>query len=210
MLVRRRLRSIGRDNRAVALIEFALALPLFLVAVLFGIEFANFCVVHMKMSQIAALVADNAARVRDSIDEADINEIMLGAKLYSGGYNVTTNGRIILSSVERNSKGGMYIRWQRCKGLKNWTSSYGVEGSGNNVATPTAIGPAGNQIMAIDGAPIMFVELSYDYTPIFSGKLIPNKTIKYTFAYTVRQRVDQVLKRASTATPQALCSVFSS
>ena len=205
-----RLAAIGRDTSATAIIEFAFMLPILVTVGLFGVEVSNYALVNMKLSQTALLVADNAARVRDSIDEADINEILLAAKLYGGGYNVTTNGRIILSSVERNSKGGMYIRWQRCKGVKAVTSSYGAEGSGNNAATPTAIGPAANQISAIDGAPIMFVELAYDYTPIFSSKLIPNTAIRYTAAYTVRQRVDQVLKRASTSTPQALCTAYDS
>ena len=205
-----RLAAIGRDTSATAIIEFAFMLPILVTVGLFGVEISNYAIVNTKMSQIALIVADTAARVRDSIDEADVNEVMLAAKLYGGGYNVTTNGRIILSSVERNSKGGMYIRWQRCKGLKTLTSSYGAQGSGYDVATPTAIGPAGNQISAIDGAPIMFVELAYDYQPIFSSKLISNTVIKYTAAYTVRQRVDQVLKRASTSTPQALCTVYDS
>ncbi len=40
-----------------------------------GVETANFAIANLRVSQIAALTADNAGRVRDAIDEADVNAI---------------------------------------------------------------------------------------------------------------------------------------
>ena len=48
---------------------------------LVGLETANFAMAHLRVSNIAMLTADNAARVRDSIDEADVIELFTGAKM---------------------------------------------------------------------------------------------------------------------------------
>ena len=64
-----------------ALIEFAFSLPVLLTLGLFGLETANFAMAHLRVSNIAMLTADNAARVRDSIDEADVIELFTGAKM---------------------------------------------------------------------------------------------------------------------------------
>ena len=77
---------------------------------------------HLRVSNIAMLTADNAARVRDSIDEANVIELLTGAKMTGDNIDFRQNGRIILSSIEPNTAGpdgtstGQWIRWQRCDG----------------------------------------------------------------------------------------------
>ena len=66
---------LRRDSSAVAYVEFALSLPAVLGLFIGGSELANLAIVHTRLSQIASATADNVARVRDRIDEADVNEI---------------------------------------------------------------------------------------------------------------------------------------
>ena len=61
------MRRLRRDERGVALIEFAISLPVLLILCMFGLEAANLALTHLRISQIAMLVADNASRVRTSI-----------------------------------------------------------------------------------------------------------------------------------------------
>lgn len=143
----RRLRSgltrLNGATRGVALTEFALALPLVLLAGLGGIETSNYVLTSMKLAQIAQSVADNAGRYRQALDEGDVNEIMVGAKLMGDKIGLAGNGRIILSDLEQRTNtdgsGGagptspgnpsgfrQWIRWQRCAGALNRPSSYGV------------------------------------------------------------------------------------
>ena len=208
----RLLRRLHRDENGVQLVEFAISIPVLLTLGLGGIEVANFAIASIRCSQISMMVADNAGRVRDSIDEADINEIMVGAKLMGSGVKFAQNGRIILSSVEQNAaKNGQWIRWQRCAGAKNATSSYGVQDAGKNDASLQAIGPAGNQIAAASGTAVMYVEVVYDYQPIVSNRILGGRTLRYNGAFNVRQRTDQSLKNAGslpTASTQA-CNIFS-
>lgn len=207
---------LRRDASGIAMTEFALSLPILISLTFVGIETANFTLANLRASQIALMVADNAGRVRTSIDEADINEVMVGARLAGENMEFGQNGRIILSSLEPNGLAapdtGQMIRWQRCFGVKNATSSYGQEGDGaTNPSMATGMGPAGQKIQAMNGAAIMFVELVYDYEPIMTDAFFQPRTIRYTAAYTVRERASNTLSNLSNMTDsqKRLCSNFS-
>lgn len=205
------LARLRRDERGIQLIEFAISLPVLLTLGLGGIEVANFAIASIRCSQIAMTVADNAGRVRTSIDEADVNEVMVGAKLIGKGIKFSENGRIILSSLEQNEgKTGQWIRWQRCSGKKSAVSTFGVEGKGKTDSTLPSMGPTGNKIAALPGTAVMFVEVVYDYQPIVANRILGQRTLSYTSAFNVRQRTDPTLKNASrlTTAQKSDCSVF--
>ena len=61
-----RLKTIGRDNSANALVEFAFAAPLVPGMGLLGTETAFYAITHMQISQIAMQVADSASRVGET------------------------------------------------------------------------------------------------------------------------------------------------
>jgi len=207
----RLLTRLRHDERGVQLVEFAVAIPVLLTLGLGGIEVANYSIASIRCSQIAMTVADNAGRVRSSIDEADVNEMMIGAKQIGKGVKFAENGRIILSSLEQNAaKNGQWIRWQRCAGKKAVTSSYGVEGAGKTDTSVQSMGPAGNQIAALSGTAVMFVEVVYDYQPIVSNRLLGNRTMRYVSAFNVRQRTDQTLKNGSSlpTAKTSACSLY--
>ncbi|WP_197277295.1 pilus assembly protein [Sphingomonas profundi] len=129
------------DERGAELISFALTLPVLLLMGLGGLEIASFGIANLRVSQIAMTAADNAGRVRDQITEGDINEIMTGAKFVGRSIGFADHGRIIISSLEsrtdvsgNNPNNYQWIRWQRCAGAKNASSSYGTpETSGGAV-----------------------------------------------------------------------------
>jgi hypothetical protein len=228
---RRGLPRLWRDLKAcrsgLALTEFALALPVLLTLGLVGMEVAWLTLAHLKVSNIAMMTADNASRVRDSIDENDVNELFTGARLAGASMNFAARGRIILYSIEPNAANTrQWVRWQRCNGSKvvapsygrpktaagaditNGTEIFGTDrttvssnpSSANNVTT-TAIGPAGNQIAAQSGTAVMFAEVVYDYQPLMAGNLLGSITIRRNAAFNVRQRTDQSIKNASHITP---------
>lgn len=176
----RRLRALARDRSGVALLEFALTLPVLLTMGLAGAELANYIITKMRISQIALHLADNAARIgtgsqlqAKTISEADINDLLTGADLQSGELKLLTNGRVILSSIEPSTvnTANSRIRWQRCKGSKTWPSSYGTVANRTNV---TGIGPAGRQVAAPTDGVTMFVEVYYAYTPLIRTPYSPD------------------------------------
>ncbi|MFM5914300.1 MAG: TadE/TadG family type IV pilus assembly protein [Chakrabartia godavariana] len=209
-------RKLRDDTSGIAMTEFALSMPILLSLSFVGIETANYTLANLRASQIALMVADNAGRVRTSIDEADINEVMIGARLAGQNINLGTKGRIILSSLEPNGLAapntGQMIRWQRCFGAKNVTSSYGAEGDGTTSASMVSgMGPTGQKIAAMNGAAVMFVELVYDYEPIMPAAFFSPRTIRYTAAYTVRERASNTLSNLTNMSnsQKRLCTNFS-
>ena len=166
---------------------------------------------RMQISQIAMNTADNMSRVGlDSglslvqIREVDVNDSFAGAKIASGELAVTTNGRIILSSLETNSSGGQWIHWQRCKGAKVVNSAYGAQGTGITGTSFAGMGPATARVTAPAGAAVMYVEIYYDYQPLFpmlwsttpNGKTLgkvfnsAQQSISYGNAFIVRDNRD--------------------
>lgn len=209
-------RRLCNDASGIAMTEFALSFPILMSLSFVGIETANFTLANLRASQIALMVADNAGRVRTSIDEADVNEVMIGARLAGENIKLGTKGRIILSSLEPNGlpapNTGQMIRWQRCFGSKNVASSYGTQGAGSTDATMVdGMGSAGKKIAAMNGAAVMFVELIYDYDPIVPDAFFSPRTIRYTAAYTVRERASNTLSNFSgmSNTQKRLCTNFS-
>jgi hypothetical protein len=200
----------------VALTEFAMALPVLLTLGLVGLETANLAMAHLRVSNIAMLTADNAARVRDGIDETNVIELLTGAKMSGDSIRFRQNGRIILSSIEPNvpasgPSNGQWIRWQRCDGTRNVASRYGGEGTGRTTNVLQAVGPASNQVSASAGTAVMVAEVEYRYQPVVSDAIFgSNRIIRYESAFNVRQRTDQVMKNASNlpANQRRTCNYF--
>ncbi|HEU4969582.1 histidine kinase [Sphingomonas sp.] len=194
------IRELKADLGGIAAVEFALALPAVMGFGMYGIEVANLAQTHLRVSQAALALADNASRVGimtnlnvQQLREVDINDIIEGVRAQAKNLNLGVNGRITLSSLETNSSGGQWIHWQRCLGLKRgpgWDSSYKKEGEGITGTSFAGMGPAGKEVKAPPGAAVMFVEINYQYQPIIGAWLIGSPRITYTASYVVRDKRD--------------------
>lgn len=210
----RLLNALLSDSRAVAVTEFALSLPVLLTLGLVGLDTANYVITHMRISQVALHVADNASRVGEldvlvarTVREADINDVMTGAVQAAGGLDIASHGRIILSSLERNAAGGQWIHWQRCFGAKVHPSSYGKAGTGATGTAFTGMGEPGDLITAPSGDAVMFVEVAYDYQSISPFSVLDGREIVYTGAYVVRDPRDLTgIQQNNPAVTVASCS----
>jgi len=224
--VRRLCRNLKRDRSGVAMIEFAIALPLVLGVGCYGLETANLALINLRISQIALALADNASRVgaysgltSQQLREVDVNDIFAAARYQGNGIDLTTNGRIILSSLENvqqsyDTAAVQRIHWQRCLGLKNGTgydSSYGTTTTAaGTTATQTnagtaatnGMGDSGAQVNAPGGSGVMFVEINYLTEPLFGTWLTSPARIHYVATFIVRDRRDfsQIFNPSPTAT----------
>jgi Flp pilus assembly protein TadG len=194
----RGLGRLTRDTKGSALIELAISLPLLITLCITGAELTNYITVRMRVSQLALQLADNAARMGNgsllsakTVTENDINDILAGAQLQSGGLNLQKNGRVILSDLEPvanpNTTAKYKIVWQRCLGAKtSHPSSFGVAGNTNL----DGIGPAGQLVTAQDDNATMFVEVYYVYQPIVGLARFVNAPILEIASMSVRDRRD--------------------
>ncbi|MEM8694529.1 MAG: TadE/TadG family type IV pilus assembly protein [Pseudomonadota bacterium] len=192
------IKRLKKDDEGIALVEFAFSLPILLALIFGALETANYALAHLRVSQIAMTVADNAGRVDTAIDEANIYEVFAGAALVGESLDFNANGRIVLSSLQPNnlsgSDEGQMINWQRCMGqLTSVTPAYGVEDDGRtDDSLENGMGPAGNRITATTGTAVMFVEVTYNYRPLIPNLgMLGTRQIRYESAFNVRDRTNQ-------------------
>ncbi|MCB2058908.1 MAG: pilus assembly protein TadE [Novosphingobium sp.] len=179
------------DKSGVALIEFAVALPVFIVLGMYGTELAYMATVNMEVSQMANSIADNASRlgqtdnssVTPTVTETDIDSVMTGAIEQGSGISFEDNGRIVLSSLEVDSDTDeQYIHWQRCQGDLDEDSEYGEEGD----VVAEGMGQEGRRITAPSGSAVMFAEVYYNYSGIFGDMFVGDVQFKQEAAFIVR------------------------
>ncbi|SEK43125.1 hypothetical protein SAMN05216382_0395 [Sphingomonas palmae] len=205
--VRHNGRRLRRDRSGVALIEFAISLPIVLAIGCYGTETANLVLMHERINQIGLALADNASRVGNmqsdnssQLREIDINDALTAARIQGERWQVTQNARITVSSLEEHG-GKQYIRWQRCIGLKkgaNYDSRYGVATTDSGLqpwpAAPgkqvTGMGDAGAIVTAPPDSGVMFVEINYDYQPVVGAAWVPTSStlMHYNSAFVVRDK----------------------
>jgi Flp pilus assembly protein TadG len=235
------LRRLARDRRGLGLMEFALAFPLIFAAGGFGIELSYYALCQLDISQYALNLADHASRVGvvasngvSQLRETDINDVLQGAKLEGDPINLTTYGRVTLSSLENVSQSydantTQRVHWQRCMGLKkgvgydstygvakitagadapdNWTASADDQYAG--IARSAGMGDATAPVSAPADSGVMFVEINYDYQPLFGSIFLGAKKIHYVASFIVRDNRDfsQVSNPTPKATPST-CNLY--
>jgi len=195
MLIRRKPIELKSNESGVALTEFALTLPLFLILIMGGLEVTNLALVHLRLNHMAEATADNASRVSSQMDENDIAEIFAGLQKEGASIDFANKGDVVLSSVEDNkqtgSKKGQTIRWQRCLGKKKTPPAYGKEGKGkSDNALKDGIGPPGHQVAAQPGTAVMFAEVTYEYQPTIFAGVFGTRQLRYESAFNVRERTE--------------------
>jgi len=197
-ILKRRLAALRSDTSGLALIEFAASLPFILLLSLTGAELTHYATTKMRVSQVALHLADHMSRVgigslltARQVHEADINDALTGAGLQGGNLDIYTNGRVIVSSIEgetypTNPSGEYRVRWQRCRGNLSHNPSYGDAGDEDLAG----YGPVGRQVVAPENGAVIFVEVAYEYQPLFSDSAVPRVKMVEIAAMTVRDTRD--------------------
>jgi Flp pilus assembly protein TadG len=197
--IRETLARLRRDQSGLALVEFAYSLPIFIGLGMYGTETAHRSVATMQVSQAALALADNAGRLGQTgngnlaptIQESAVLETLAGTRLQTENLDLLANGRVILSSLEvrtvtdsNGTRQQQFIRWQRCKGTRAFTSAY-VNGINTSNAAFTGVGESGN-VRAVTNSAVMFVEIQYAYQPLFGDMFAGGVIVNQDAAFTIR------------------------
>lgn len=193
-------RRLLRDRSAVAMTEFAFALPIVLPAGMFGVEMSNFGITQLRLNQASIALADNASRVgidttlaTQQIREVDVNDVLLGFRMQTGDMNVAQFGRVTLSSLEVNANGGQWIHWQRCIGLragKGWDAADKEDTGKTGTTFPGMSNGGGRFVTAPPGSAVMYVEINYDYQPLIPGFFVGERKLRTVSSFIVRDKRD--------------------
>ncbi len=192
--VRRRWRRFRHDTEGVALVEFAMAFPVMLVAYCGTVDVAQMVMAKRKVTQLTLALADLTARV-PSVALPDVENIFNAAQAVMMPFD-GKNVKMVLSSVVIDANGVAKVCWSSQRNSQALTR-------GTTVTLPDSI--------RVPSTSVIMARASYEYTPVAGYVLTDSFTLGNDPIYT-RPRSGQAVGSASieqvvqTGTPP--CPIF--
>ncbi|MBI3446785.1 MAG: pilus assembly protein [Magnetospirillum sp.] len=167
-----RLKRLLRDQRGVAVVEFALAMPIMITAMLGTVEIANLVKSYGKAVSASQTVADLTAQ-SSALSTAQMDAIRTAAqRVLDPLISSQTNLGVDVTSVGFDAAGNP---------LQLWRYQWG--------ATQASVSLSGAKGLGVAGESVIMVKLSYVCVPVLH-RLVPNKTfteVSYTRPRLVRK-----------------------
>jgi Flp pilus assembly protein TadG len=161
-------RCIG-DRQGIAVVEFALALPVLMTLFYGVIEITRYILIAQKVEKLAHSVADVTAQSQ-TVSLASLDQVMAAASDIMSPYNLSTNGRIIVSSLYRAAGvAGASVSW-RYTGGGSLTAASNLGALGT---TPSM--PAGFTFEEREN--VIAAEVFYQFSPLISNQFFGTTTI---------------------------------
>jgi hypothetical protein len=171
--------------------------------------------VALQLADNASRIGVDNGQAIYQLREGDLNDVLQGARLMGKTINLTKYGRVTLSSLENVTRvfadgtsdpaPVQRIHWQRCIGQHTgYESSYGAVNKPNGTPNVDAasdttkanagvvspgMGPA-PLVKAPSGGAAMFVEVNYEYQPVFGSMFMDPTKIHYIASFVVRDKRD--------------------
>ena len=153
------------NQKGVALIEFALVLPVVTLLLLGCMDLTIYLVAHQRVSRAAYTMSNLLTQMDQGLQEAQVSDMILALNQVSKPYNIETDGKAVITAIIGNGVDGaapdnFTVAWKRCYGAMAGTGTFGAQGSLVTQATfPASTIVTSKQILII-------TELTYQYTPI--------------------------------------------
>lgn len=161
--MRRSFRALGADARAIALVEFALVLPVALTMYIGGMQLQDGIACNRKVTIATRTIADLVAQNQTGLVTADEIDSDLAATTQVLAPYASSAAEIRISEV--------YTDWAR-RTTVQWSRS--INGAPYSEGSSASI-PSG---MRIPGTYFLIAEIKYAYTPLSSFGLIGPMTLK--------------------------------
>lgn len=158
-----RLLRLVRERRASMLAETAMMLSVLGTLSLAGVEVARYTLLHQKLERVAAGVGDLIAQ-SETLSETDIGNIMAAVEHIARPFDVTNNGRVVVSAISASNSNPPAMNWQRAGG--------GSYAAGSHVGTPGGSLSLPLGLAVANGDTVIVAEVIYRYTPWVFAELI--------------------------------------
>lgn len=161
-----------KDRSAVAMVEFAMMLPLLILLAAGSFEVARFALIMQKLDRIVATLSDLVARSElEAMTEIEISNVIDSAYYMAKPFDITGNSMIILTSVVGRTSEAPYILSQRVEGSISGQSSALGSAINGDATLPDAFPDTGSGETLANGEALIAAELIYSYSPYLSGNL---------------------------------------
>ena len=173
----RSLKPLIKNNKGVALVEFAIAAPVLVTLLLGTIDLSIYLIAHQRISRAAYTMSNLLTQMDKGLTEGQVSDMMLALDQVSNPFDVATDGIATMTAIIGNGVDGAAatsyeIAWKRCYGAQNSSSAFGAAGS----SVDQALFPS-NTIITTDQI-LVVTELEYQFEPML-GFLPLDTTIRY-------------------------------
>jgi Flp pilus assembly protein TadG len=144
-----KVRAFRQDRQGVAIVEFAVALPVMLIAYLGTVDVTQMVMASRKITQLTSALADLTARAQ-TVAPADISNIFDAAQMILTPFS-STPAKMIISNIVIDSNGAARVCWSSQR---------------NSVALARGAAITIPPALRVPNTSIIMAQASYDYTPI--------------------------------------------
>jgi Flp pilus assembly protein TadG len=156
-------------KQGIAVVEFALALPVLMTLFYGTIEVTRYILITQKVEKLAHSVADMAAQ--EQVAKIDtLNQVMVAGSDIMNPFAMTTNGKIIISALYREPNAASATVSWRQEGGGTFTSSSQLGLVGATAITPTGF-------TFDDRENVIAAEVYYQFSPLVSCQFFGTKTV---------------------------------
>lgn len=156
------------NERANVAVEFALALPVLLLMLLASAELGRFVLLHQKVDRVAVTISDLVARA-ETISESELDDIFNAANQVAEPFDLSSRGRVVVSSVINADGEGATIAWQR-DGGGSFTASSEIGSEGGAASLPA-------DFDIREGETAIISEVFFDFEPFLSSLIVASQVL---------------------------------
>ena len=164
------LQRLLRADQGLAVLEFALILPVLMSLFYGAVEITRYILITQKVEKLAFTVADVTAQSQ-TVSNASLNQVLAATSDIMSPYTMTSNGRVIISSLYRaaGATTTATVNWRyQGGGTLTATSALGAVGATPSMPTGFTFDERENVIAA---------EVFYQFSPLISTQFFGTKTI---------------------------------
>ena len=155
-----------KDKSGLAMLEFALLLPMLLVLTLGSFEVGRYALLTQKIDRISATIADLVARA-EALSATEVDNLLDATDYLAQPFEFSTSGMVIVSSIVGRDGQEPIIIGQRSRGTITGQSSK-IGSDGGEATLPAAFTDADGQTLE-EGEGVIVTEVFYNYVPYFAG-----------------------------------------
>lgn len=156
-------RLLGQDS-GIAMVEFALIMPVLLLLVMGGLELSRYVLLHQKLSRLASNAGDLVSRA-EKLTVADVNQVFEASQYIVRPFDMNPEGVVVISSVAKQPDNPPIVQWQQQGGGgASATSQIGRSSQPANLP---------GTFVLRDFQDVIVAEVFYRYEPLIFDDIFP-------------------------------------
>ena len=165
------------DRRGTVLVEAAIGMAILLALFTSGIEVARYVLLQQKLDRTAMTVGDLVSR-GNLLTAAEVSNIFAAAPHLVEPFDLTGQGRVVLTAVRREDGAAPAVVWQRLSD-QGVSADSRLGSVGETAALPDGLSPQPNENLFV-------AEVFYDFEPLFGLGVLSTRRLYHRSVYRAR------------------------